>query len=312
MVRQQKTKSGFDLWLLGAFLALILIGVAVLSSAGTAIGYQTFNDSYYFIKHQILKGLLPGLVFFFALMFTNHQIWKKIAPVFLFISIGLLLLVFIPGLGLVLNNAKSWVNLGQFYFQPAEIVKLLFIIYLAAWLSKQPDDKIKSFSYGFLPFILLIGIIALLMILQPDIGTLSVILFSSCCIYFVRGANWKHVLLLLGLGITAFVALVKLAPYRADRLMTFLHPELDPQGIGYHINQAFLAIGSGGFWGRGFGLSRQKFQYLPETTGDSIFAVFAEELGFIFSVLLIALFIFIAFRIYKIIKEQSDPFAKLL
>jgi cell division protein FtsW len=223
-----------------------------------------------------------------------------------------LILVFIPGLSLTFNNSKSWVNVGPFSFQPAEIVKLLFILYLAGWLSKQPDEKIKSFSYGFLPFIFLVGIISILIIMQPDVGTLSVLLVAAFCAYFVRGANWKHVILLITLGLAAFVILIKIAPYRTERLMTFLHPELDPQGIGYHINQAFLAIGSGGFWGRGFGHSRQKFQYLPETTGDSIFAVFAEELGFVFSVLLIALFIFLAFRIYKLLKEQDDQFAKLV
>ncbi len=276
-----KTKSGIDFWLIASFAALLLIGIFALASAGTATGFQTFGDSFYFLKHQLLFGLLPGIVLCIALSIINYQLWQKISPFFLFVSIGLLILVFIPGLGMTLNNAKSWVDMGPIHFQPAEIVKLLFILYLSGWLARQSDAKVRSFSYGFLPFILLIGIIAALIIAQPDVGTLSIILFSSCAIYFARGANLKHIGILIGIGAAFFFALIKIAPYRAERLMTFLHPELDPQGIGYHINQAFLAIGSGGFFGLGIGNSRQKFQYLPEATGDSIFAIFAEEMGFV-------------------------------
>ncbi|MBI5254301.1 putative lipid II flippase FtsW [Candidatus Falkowbacteria bacterium] len=304
-------KSGIDFWLIASFALLLLVGIFTLASAGTAIGFQTFGDSFYFLKHQLFFGLLPGIVICIALSLINYRVWQKISPFFLFISIGLLILVFIPGLGMTLNNAKSWVDIGPIHFQPAEIVKLLFILYLSGWLARQSDAKIKSFSYGFLPFILLIGIVSALIIAQPDVGTLSIILFASCAIYFTAGANLKHIALLSGFGVALFFILVKLAPYRAERLITFLHPELDPQGIGYHINQAFLAIGSGGFFGLGIGNSRQKFQYLPEATGDSIFAIFAEEMGFFCCFILLALFIFLALRIYRLIQRTDNQFAKL-
>lgn len=299
-------------WLFASFLVLIIAGLLILTSASTAAGYKNFDDSYYFIKHQILFGLLPGIALFLLCFFINYNLWKKISGIFLFISLGFLILVFIPGLGVTFGKAKSWVQLAPFSFQPAEIVKLTFILYLSGWLSKRSNDQIKSFSYGFLPFVFLVGLIALLIVLQPDLGTLSIIIFTALSLYFVRGGSLKHIALFLAGGLGLFIALIKTAPYRADRLMTFLHPELDPQGIGYHINQAFLAIGSGGFWGRGFGHSRQKFQYLPETTGDSIFAVFAEEMGFLFSVLLIALFIFLLIQVFQMIKENKDLFAKLV
>jgi len=157
-----------------------------------------------------------------------------------------------------------------------------------------------------------LGIIALLLILQPDIGTMSIIILTSLVVYYVGGANLVH---MAGVGIAGFLSLlvlIKMSPYRAARLMTFLHPELDPQGIGYHINQAFLAIGSGGFWGRGFGLSRQKFQYLPEVAGDSIFAVIAEELGFMIAALVILAFLYLMYRGFKIAQNAPDSFSKIL
>ena len=154
--------------------------------------------------------------------------------------------------------------------------------------------------------------IAILLILQPDLGTMTIIILVSLTVYFVGGANFLH---LIGVGLGSLLALfvlVKIAPYRTARFMTFLHPELDPQGIGYHINQAFLAIGSGGFWGRGFGMSRQKFQYLPEVAGDSIFAIIAEELGFLGCAALIFGYLFLVYRGFKIAQNAPDNFAKLL
>ncbi len=300
-----------DYILIGAFGALILLGLAVLSSAGTAVGFEKFGDSYYFIKHQALYGLLPGILLFIIFSKINYQVWKKFIVPLLVISILLLIIVFIPGVGAEYGTAKSWINIGNFSFQPAELVKLTFLLYLATWLERRGVYGVKDFYSGFLPFLFLIGIISSLMLLQPDMGSLSIIIFMSIAVFFASGAKMKHVLAMVAAGATAIYLLIIKSPYRAARLTTFLHPELDPQGIGYHINQAFLAIGSGGIWGRGFGLSRQKFQYLPEATGDSIFAIYAEELGMIMCFILLALFILLIYRGLKIARRSPDQFGRL-
>ena len=191
-------------------------------------------------------------------------------------------------------------------------MKLTFLLYLATWLSSKGEKNIKDFSYGFLPFMSLVGSIALLIILEPDIGTMAVIIAIAFSMYLVAGARLRHIALALsGAGILFFI-LVNTAPYRLQRFMTFLHPELDPQGIGYHLNQALLAVGSGGFFGRGFGHSRQKFAYLPEATGDSIFAIIAEELGFAVSSLVVILFVLFTFRGFRIALEAPDDFGRFL
>jgi len=301
-----------DIILFLSFTILIIFGLFVLSSAGAAVGYQNFGDSYYFIKHQLLNGLIPGIFLFCILVNINYQIWKKFTLPLLIISFLALIVVFIPGVSSTYGTAHSWINLFGFSFQPAELVKLTFLLYLATWLEKRGVHGVKDLYYGFMPFLFVLGIISVLMLLQPDMGSLSIIIFMAMAVFFASGAKFKHVAFIVLGGILSIYLLIIKSPYRAARLTTFLHPELDPQGIGYHINQAFLAIGSGGFWGRGFGLSRQKFQYLPEATGDSIFAILAEELGFFVCVLTILLFLFILWRALKIAKNSPDQFGRLV
>jgi cell division protein FtsW len=302
-----------DYVFLGLIGAIVVFGLVMLSSASSAVAYEKFQDNYWYFKHQIIFGLLPGLILFFLMARINYRQWKKYALPFLIASIILLLLVFIPGVGAGYGRARSWINIFGMSFQPSELVKLTFLIYLAAWLStKRGDREMRDTSSSFIPFAVVFGIIAVLMAIQPDIGTLSVIAVISLVVYFSAGAAIRHIGWIFGAGALFFLLLIKIAPYRAARLMTFLHPELDPQGVGYHINQALLAIGSGGFFGLGLGLSRQKFQYLPEVAGDSIFAIISEELGFIFSALLIVAFIFLAIRGLKIAKTAPDSFGRLL
>lgn len=301
-----------DLTLLVVCGVLVVFGLIILSSASGPAAYQKFGDNYYYVKHQILYGLLPGLALFFLCFFVDYRFWKKRAFMFLIISVILLMLVFIPGIGAEYGSAKSWINIFGYSFQPSELVKLTFIFYLAAWLESRGETKLKDYSSGMMPFIISLGIIMLLMILQPDIGTMSIIVATSLVIYLMAGAPIYQVGLMVCGGIGLFAALIKLAPYRTARFMTFLHPELDPQGIGYHINQALLAIGSGGILGLGLGHSRQKFQYLPEVAGDSIFAVMSEELGFIFSCAFVFIFMVILIRGLKISLATRDNFGKLL
>lgn len=292
--------------------AIVVFGLAMLSSASAVVGFQKFGDSYYYFKHQLFYGLLPGLFLFFLTFKISYKIWKRLAFIILVISILLLLAVFIPGIGASYGTgAKSWIDIFDFSIQPSEIAKLAFLIYLAAWFEARAKD-IKSWHYGLFPFLFTLVIIGGLIILQPDIGTVSVIVIMSLAVFFIAGARFIHLFFLSGLGAAGLALLIRLIPRSAERLEVFLHPEWDPQGIGYHINQALLAIGSGGLLGVGLGQSRQKFQYLPEVVSDSIFAVIAEELGFIFTVGFIILFVLFVYRGLKIAKSAPDNFAKYL
>jgi len=296
------------------FLLFIILGwgLVMLSSATSVLGYNKFNDSYWFVKHQLIYGFLPGLIIFLMLSKVDYRYWKKYATFFYILSLGLLLLVFVPGVGSSLGTgSRSWVRVAGYSFQPAEIVKLLMLVFVAVWLEKR-KNKIADFKTVFLPLLLMVAVPSVLLILQPDVGTLMIFLVIIFLIYFAAGASWKHLATVALLGLLGLGALIKVAPYRLQRLAAFLNPELDPQGIGYHINQALLAIGSGGWFGLGLGHSRQKFLYLPEVAGDSIFAIMAEELGFVAMLILIILFIWLFISILKVGRRAPDMFGYLL
>jgi cell division protein FtsW len=304
--------AGVDRSLLYATAALILIGLAVLASASAPIGFNRFGDSGFFIKRQIFQGLIPGLIAMFIGYKLPLNFWKDKAVLLLGISVILLIMVYIPGIGAELGTfARRWISIGGFTFQPSEIVKMTFLFYLAAWLASRGKDA-SDFSEGFLPFIGIITVIGGLIYFQPDLGTVGILLMMSFVVYFVAGARMTHLFGLGALGALFLFVAIKMAPYRAERLMTFLHPELDPQGIGYQVNQSLLAIGSGGFFGRGYGHSVQKFAYLPETIGDSIFAVMAEELGFLLTTAFLALLVFWLWRGTVVAENAKDDFAKFL
>ncbi len=294
-----------------SFVVLIILGLIILSSASYFISCEKFNDCYFYLKHQLLFGLLPGLALFLFFSYFNYQHLKKFALPLLILTILFLLAVFIPGIGFAKSEARRWIKIGGFVFQPSELIKLSFLIYLAAWLAKN-RDKIKSVREIFIPFIILLALVSGLIALQPDIGTLMVIVSIALVIYFVAGAAWKHLIVLIGGLISLLVILIKIAPYRLARITTFFNPGIDPQGIGYHINQALLAIGSGGIFGRGLGHSHQKIYYLPEVISDSIFAVMAEEFGFILMVIVVGLYIYLAYRIFRIAGQANGNFGQLL
>ncbi|MFA7662529.1 MAG: putative lipid II flippase FtsW, partial [Patescibacteria group bacterium] len=274
------------------------------------IAYSKFHNSYYYLIHQFLNGFLPGIVVFFIASRIKYTFWKKSAFGLLIFALVLMLAVFIPGIGMTTGTANSWINIFGFSFQPSELLKLALIIYFASFFSKS-ENKVDDFNNGFLPFLLVFGVSSILLILQPDIGTLSIVAAIVIALYFVAGANIKHLAGLCLLGLAGVGVLIKIAPYRLNRLTAFLDPSKDPLGIGYHINQALIAVGSGGFFGVGLGQSKQKFAYLPEVYCDSVFAVIGEEMGFLVSLILVGLFVFLVMRGFKIAQESSDEFARL-
>lgn len=313
--KYSKSKKGDerpDFILLLCFFVLITFGIIMLASAGAPLGFRRFGDNYYFLKRQILFGLIPGLCAAYAMYKIPYTFWKKTATGMLIVSIILLMSVFIPGIGADFGTAKSWIQLGGFSFQPSELVKLTFLIYLATWLENRGVENIKDFSKGFMPFVMTLGVIMFLMIMQPDVGTMMIIVLQTLVVFFVAGGSIMHLTMLGGFGVMLLYVLIKIAPYRAARLTVLFDPELDPLGIGYHINQAFLAIGSGGWFGRGYGQSRQKFQYLPEVLGDSIFAVISEEMGFLISAGVVCLLLYIFIRTLLLSQYVKDSYGKLL
>jgi cell division protein FtsW len=298
-----------DYILIGITAIIVVFGLVMLSSASMVKSQETYGQPYYYLKHQLLYAVLLAAPLAFALSKINYKFWKKIAfPIFI-ATVLLLIAVFLPGISFKAGGATRWLRLGPLQFQPSELAKLAVIIYLAALYENRQK---KSDKENFLTLIISLGIIAGLIVLQPNIGTAGVICLTAAVIYFAAGAPLWQMATLVLLGLGGLFSFINIFSHAANRFQIFLHPEFDPQGIGYQINQALLAIGSGGFFGRGLGQSLQKFNYLPEVIGDSIFAIIAEELGFIGVMIVVALFLAFAFQGFKIAKNAPDNFSKLL
>ena len=305
-------KSGqADAVLMYVVFALLVFGLIAIASAGVGYARTRFGDEYYFFKRQLFFGILPGLLLLVVVKNINYQFWRKFSFLAFVGSIIALILVFVPGFGAKIYGANRWLQLGPLSFQPAEMLKISLILYLAAWLESR-REKITDFYEGLMPFVMIVALVGFLLIKQPDVGTLGVTILIAMSIFFVSGAKISHMLLMGGAGVAALFALIKFESYRMNRLLVFLHPELDPRGIGYQINQALLAIGSGGILGVGLGHSLQKFNYLPEPVGDSIFAIIGEELGFFGEFVLIMLFVIFFLRGLRIAKNAPDMFGKLV
>lgn len=295
------------------FIALVwlitLIGLACLLSASMIMGKNNFNDPFYYLKHQLLYGGAIGLGGFFLMSKIYYRRLEKLALPLLLIGIVLMLLVFTP-LGLEVKGARRWISF-PFAFQPSEIIKLVFTIYLAAWISKR-TEKIKSFKEGFFPFLLFLVMISALFIMQRSTSTLIIIIGTALIIFFLGRAKLLHIGIIFLLGIALLAGLILVRPYQTDRFLSFLSSDDDPQGRDYHINQALIAIGSGGLTGVGFGNAVSKYNYLPEPMGDSIFAVIAQEFGFIGVLILISLYLLFLFKGLSISKHSPDNFSQLL
>ncbi|BFD25123.1 MAG: putative peptidoglycan glycosyltransferase FtsW [Candidatus Parcubacteria bacterium] len=294
---------------------ILFIGLAMLFTASAVVSFNRFGNQYHYLLRQ-LPALALGLLAFFVAQKVDFRFWKKYAFAFLLISIGLLLLVFIPGLQSDYGTSRSWINLFGFSFQPSELVKATFLIYLATWLEARQKD-LSSFSSGTLPFFTILVVISLLMMLQPDFGSLVIIIAMAIGVFFVGGGKLKHLIITALVGLTVlFVSPLFRSDggysYQDNRLRCFVDPSFDTQDVCFHINQSLIAIGSGGVFGRGLGQSRQKFMYLPEVWGDSIFPIIAEEIGFILTTLFIILLFYLFYRIFLVAKLAPDRYGRNL
>ncbi len=290
---------------------LVVFGLVALASASSVVSFEKFGSSFYLLRHQILFGILPGLILFFAALKIPYDLWRRWAVPLLAVTLLMLIFVLLPGIGRQLGGSRSWFTIGSVSFQPSEVMKLALIVYLAAWFARAQGGAFDIKKDLGAPCVV-IACAAILILLQPDVGTLAIIGASVVFLLFLAGVPFRYIAGMLLVGAALLFIMVRIAPYRTARLTAFLHPELDPRGVGYHINQALLAVGSGGFLGVGFGHSRQKFRYLPEVTGDSIFPIMAEEFGFFISVGFMILICAILLRMFRIANNSPNTFTRLL
>lgn len=293
-----------DRWLILVTVAFSLFGLLMVYDSSVAIAMRDFSDQYHFVRDQ-LRWLVIGLVTFGVFSYIDYHRWFRLALPILMVTLVLLLAVFIPGVGVKALGAHRWINLGLFTLQPAELAKLVLVIYLSAWFSFQEKGRLGA-------FLLLLGMVVGLVVIEPDLGTGVIILFIALVLYFLSGAPLLQLLLIFPILLLGIMGLAVASPYRFRRVVTFLNPESDPLGASYHIRQALLALGSGGWFGVGIGQSRQKYEYLPEANTDSIFAVVGEEVGFLGAVGMIGLFLFIVWRGFRVAKHAPDTFGRLL
>jgi len=293
-------------------IGLSLFGLIMIASASVVVAYDNFKgaNDYYYVWHQAI-ALLIGVVAMIFFSNIDYKGYKKIALWIIAVAVLFLIIVFIPQIGVESKGAHRWINLGIVPFQPSEFAKVAFLIYLCTWLEARKED-LRRVEKSFLPLLLMLGAISALIILEPDLGSLTVLILSSMVVFFAAGAPlWNFYS--LGIFLAAvFAIFIRTSPYRWSRFLTFLNPAAESLGRSYHINQAFIAVGTGGLWGLGFGNSLQKLKYLPEPHTDSIFAIIAEELGFLRATLVIVAFVYLFFLGLRVAKKAPDTFGRLL
>lgn len=293
---------GTDWWLVALVFGLTIFGLIMVGNVSVVEAYRDFGDKLYYLRLQMQWAGL-GLLAFVAASFFDYRKLKFLALPLLIFTLICLFLVLIPGLGASILGARRWLGIGPIRFQPAELAKLTFVLYLSSFFATK-----KSL----LPFLTILGLMVFLIMLEPDLGTTVVLCATGLAVYFASGAPILTIGLIGLTGIVGGAVLILSSAYRRERLTTFLNPTTDPLGASYHIRQILIALGSGGLFGVGLGQSRQKYEYLPAVTTDSIFAVIAEELGFVGSVAILLLFLGLIWRGFKIASRAPDDFGKLL
>ncbi|MCP6719378.1 MAG: putative lipid II flippase FtsW [Patescibacteria group bacterium] len=294
--------------------SLIIFGIIILASASSYFSQQRYGDPYLLLRNQLLFALLPGILLAFLISKISLSSLKKRAPILLLISLFLMAMVFFPNIGIKAGSAARWISLGLISFQPSEFLKLTLIIYIASWLESKNKKTLLSkrkFKENFIAFLIIIALISLILVLQSDISTLAVILAIAALLYFFAETPLSHTVFTILLFIIGLFIFINFTTYRSDRISVFLNPETDPLGIGYQIEQSKIAVGSGSIYGLGPGMSQQKLGLLPHPISDSIFAILAEETGFLGSTVLILLFLLFLWRGYKIGKESTNTFSRL-
>ncbi len=304
-------KTQIDRWLLLSVLLLTVWGATIFFSASLGLipkGFATFKSA---IFSQYALGFGVGAVAMAIASKIPYRLWRKISWYFFGFAMILTALVFVPGIGVSAGGATRWISVFGISFQPSELLKIATVILVSSWLSIH-HRKIKDYKFGLLPILAVLTAVSLLLLAQPDTGTLVITAAAILSLYFISGAPIKHLTFVGALGIAGILVLAMFRPYVLERFTTFLNPFADTQGSGYQITQSLIAIGSGGVFGRGFGQSVQKFQYLPEPTTDSIFAVYSEEFGLVGALFLLLLYLLFLGRGLYLASKAPDYFGSFL
>lgn len=299
-----------DYGLLLCIAALLAFGLIMVYSASVVTAYTAYHNQYYFLVRQAVSAIM-GLAAMYVLMRLDYHFLRSISLPGLVGAIVLLIVVLLPGVGSEALGAQRWIRLPGFQLQPSEVVKLALAIYMAHWLTLK-REQVRDFAYGFAPFVVILAAIVALLLRQPDMGTAAVVALTATAIFFAAGAQVLQLLVLAASAALIVIPLVRFAPYRMARLLTFLDPWDHPLASGYHVVQSLLAFGAGGITGVGLGVGRQKFLYLPFPHTDSIFAVVGEELGLVGTLGLLAVFVLFAYRGLRVAWYAPDQLGRLL
>ncbi len=283
---------------------LTIFGIFMIFESSSITAARVYNDAFFFIKHQIVWFLVALLAFLIFYFLDYHWLYN-ISLFLLVVNLVLLTLIFIPGMSTTVLGAKRWLKVGPIAIQPSEFTKLTLITYLSAWFSYRERSR-------FFAFLLLTSVIIGLVMLQPDLGTATILAATAIFLYFISSAPLSNFLLLIPLALLTLGAFALLEPYRLQRMLTFLNPALDPQGIGYHVRQINIALSLGGMWGVGFGHSKQKFQFLPEAHTDSIFAIIGENFGFLGTSIIVFCYLIMLIYSYQHISRIKNRLGFLL
>ena len=312
-VRNNSESMVFDVKLLIVALLLLIIGLVMVGSASISIADKQMTDPFYYLNRQLSYAVL-GLIVGYIVFKIPLSIWEVSGPYLMIASMVLLVMVFIPGIGKEVNGSIRWIKLGPLTVQASELVKLFVIVYLSGYLVRH-NDEVRSYAAGFVKPMALLSLLALLLLLEPDYGTVAVMMATATGMLWLAGARiFQFVLLVLSLGLALSVLAVA-SPYRMERLTTFLNPWADPFNSGFQLTQALIAFGRGEWFGVGLGSSVQKLFYLPEAHTDFMLAVFAEEMGLIAVLFVIGMYTFLVLRSLKIARQAEQrerPFAGYL
>jgi cell division protein FtsW len=310
LVVERAARPAPDTPLVGAIAGLVAIGLVMIFSASSAFAVALHHDAAYFLKRQIV-GLAVACAAAFVAYRIDYRVLRKVAPFALLGTIVSLVLVLVPHVGTLAGGASRWLGAGPLQFEPSEFAKLALVLYLASALA-QKGDRIKSLVNGVFPLAFVTGLMAMLVIKQPDFGTASLLAFTAGTMLFVAGARIAHLALIVAVVTPPALLLVRHDPYKWARIIAFLDPWKDPQDKGFHIVQSLMALGSGGWFGVGLGFSRQKFFWLPEAHTDFIASIIGEETGFAGIALIVVLFVIFAYRAIRIALRANDRFGFFL
>jgi len=304
---KKKNKKPFDFWIFASVILLLSIGTIMVFSSSYYFSVKTVGNSFYLLIPQ-LKYMILSIIVLIVTMNFDYRKWGKLSPLILMVCIGLLILVLIPGVGVVRNGARRWLPVGG---QPSEMAKLGLIMFLSFSLSKR-KDVLQSFMKGLLPYLALIGFVAGLVVIEPHLSGALIIVITASIILFCAGAKISHFVAIAIPGILAVVGAIFFSSYRSDRVMAWIDPFKYKMDEGWQTVQSLLAIGSGGLFGRGLGQSMQKYLYIPEPYNDYIFAILAEELGYVGTLFVMLLFLVFIWRGIKVAMNAPDILGSLM